>query len=95
MRSFEAAAKSSQPVIGLEFVNVIFYKIPELTQIHADFIARLEPTVEKWNPQQEVAEAFKMMVGATGEGEEVYDRNHKLSPMLFKCLCYAPYLLDK
>ena len=43
-------------------LECIFYQIPELTSIHQEFILALEPLVEHWNPQTEIAEVFKLLV---------------------------------
>ena len=64
MRSFEAAASSSQPLISVEAINTIFYKIPDLHKLHTRFIHDLEPLVEHWHGNQEVAAVFKMLVSA-------------------------------
>ncbi len=63
MRSFHAAATTSQPVLTPEDIDSIFYKIPELHAVHTTFIHQLQPKIQKWGPEQEVANAFKVMVG--------------------------------
>ncbi len=63
MRSFQAAATTSQPVLCVEDINSIFYKIPELHQVHMTFIQQLQPKIKAWTSDQEVASAFKIMVG--------------------------------
>ncbi len=62
MRSFQAAATTSQPVLCNEDITSIFYKIPELHHVHMTFIQQLEPKIKAWSPDQEVASAFKIMV---------------------------------
>ena len=62
MRSFRAAATTSQPVLALEDIDTIFYKIPDLYDVHVSFIQHLKPKIKSWNPEQEVANAFKVMV---------------------------------
>jgi breakpoint cluster region protein len=61
MRSFQAVASTSQPLISAEDTKSIFYKIPELHEIHSRFIHELEPRVEAWSAEQEVGETFKML----------------------------------
>ena len=62
MRSFQAAATTSQPLLATEDIDMIFNKIPELHAVHVTFIQQLEPIIRTWNPEKEVANAFKVMV---------------------------------
>ena len=62
MRSFRAAATTSQHVLATEDIDSIFNKIPELHSVHMAFIQELEPIIRTWSPDKEVANAFKVMV---------------------------------
>lgn len=61
-KSLAAAAGSSQPVIGLEDINVIFSKIPDLHSIHQKFVRELAERVNQSKPEQRVGDLFRMLV---------------------------------
>ena len=62
MRGFQGAAKTSQPVLTEEEIEVIFQNIPQLYDIHSRFIKALEPKLKNWNGDQAIGECFKMLV---------------------------------
>ena len=62
MNSFKAAAKTCQPLISEDDTKKIFFKVPELLQIHQDFVKELEPRVENWQASTEVGNAVKAML---------------------------------
>ncbi|XP_064612092.1 active breakpoint cluster region-related protein-like isoform X2 [Liolophura sinensis] len=63
-KSLEAAAGSSQPVMSLEDIKVVFSKIPELHIIHEKFVHELAERVNESTPQQRVGDLFKMLISS-------------------------------
>jgi hypothetical protein len=62
MQTFKNVQNTPQSVITSEDIDIIFYKIPELHRIHFNFIKNLEPKLEKWTGEEEIAENFKILV---------------------------------
>lgn len=63
MKPLRAAATTSQPVLSLQQIETIFFKVPELHQIHKDFYDGLLPRVQAWSQQQSVGDLFQKLVG--------------------------------
>jgi hypothetical protein len=57
-----ALSPSQQSVISPGDVDVIFYKVPELHEIHYKFIRSLQSKMNKWTPELEFASVFKEFV---------------------------------
>lgn len=62
MKPLRAAATTSQPVLSLQQIETIFFKVPELHEIHKDFYDGLLPRVQAWSPQQSVGDLFQKLV---------------------------------
>lgn len=62
MKSMQAAASTSQPLISVEDINAIFCNLPEILKIHKEFVNSLEPKVRDWCPEQTVGDLFKEQV---------------------------------
>lgn len=96
MKPLRAAATTSQPVLSLQQIETIFFKVPELHQIHKDFYDRLLPRVQAWSQQQSVGDLFQKLVGhmtrfdsSDGEG---FVLQHCLSVCLSFFLSFSIYL---
>lgn len=63
MKPLRAAATTSQPVLSLQQIETIFFKVPELHEIHKDFYDGLLPRVQAWSEQQSVGDLFQKLVG--------------------------------
>lgn len=63
MKPLRAAATTSQPVLSLQQIETIFFKVPELHEIHKDFYDGLLPRVRAWSQQQSVGDLFQKLVG--------------------------------
>jgi len=69
MKPLKAAATTSQPVLTSQQIETIFFKVPELYEIHKDFYDGLLPRVQQWSRQQRVGDLFQKLVrnpGASG-----------------------------
>lgn len=62
MKPLKAAATTSQPVLTLAQIETIFFKVPELFEIHKDFYDGLFPRVQQWSHHQRVGDLFQKLV---------------------------------
>lgn len=62
MKPLRAAATTSQPMLSTQQIETIFFKVPELHEIHKDFYDALQPRVQDWGHQQCVGELFQKLV---------------------------------
>lgn len=62
MKPLRAAATTSQPMLTIQQIETIFFKVPELHEIHKDFYDGLLPRVQDWGHQQCVGDLFQKLV---------------------------------
>lgn len=62
MKPLKAAATTSQPVLTVAQIETIFFKVPELYEIHKDFYDALLPRVQQWSHHQRVGDLFQKLV---------------------------------
>lgn len=70
MKPLKAAATTSQPVLTSQQIETIFFKVPELYEIHKEFYDGLFPRVQQWSHQQRVGDLFQKLVSGL---EQVHD----------------------
>ncbi|MGH0123621.1 UNVERIFIED_CONTAM: hypothetical protein FKN15_050223 [Acipenser sinensis] len=68
MKHLKAAATPSQPVLTVQQVETIFFKVPELYEIHKEFYDGLLPRVQQWSHHQRVGDLFQKLVRYVGAG---------------------------
>ena len=68
MKPLKAAATTSQPVLTSQQIETIFFKVPELYEIHKEFYDGLFPRVQQWSHQQRVGDLFQKLVSDLGRG---------------------------
>nr|XP_044988253.1 breakpoint cluster region protein isoform X2 [Jaculus jaculus] len=66
MKPLKAAATTSQPVLTSQQIETIFFKVPELYEIHKDFYDGLLPRVQRWSHQQRVGDLFHKLASQLG-----------------------------
>ncbi|XP_006874984.1 PREDICTED: breakpoint cluster region protein isoform X2 [Chrysochloris asiatica] len=66
MKPLKAAATTSQPVLTSQQIETIFFKVPELYEIHKDFYDGLLPRVQQWGHQQRVGDLFQKLASQLG-----------------------------
>ncbi|XP_075389766.1 breakpoint cluster region protein isoform X2 [Tenrec ecaudatus] len=66
MKPLKAAATTSQPVLTSQQIETIFFKVPELYEIHRDFYDGLLPRVQQWGHQQRVGDLFQKLASQLG-----------------------------
>lgn len=62
MKPLKAAATTSQPVLSLTQIETIFFKVPELYEVHREFYDGLLPRVQQWSHHQRVGDLFQKLV---------------------------------
>lgn len=62
MKPLKAAATTSQPVLTVPQIETIFFKVPELYEIHREFYDGLFPRVQQWSHHQRVGDLFQKLV---------------------------------
>lgn len=65
MKPLKAAATTSQPVLTSQQIETIFFKVPELYEIHKEFYDGLFPRVQQWSHQQRVGDLFQKLVSVS------------------------------
>ncbi|XP_036923364.1 breakpoint cluster region protein [Sturnira hondurensis] len=66
MKPLKAAATTSQPVLTSQQIETIFFKVPELYEIHKEFYDGLSPRVQQWGHQQQVGDLFQKLASQLG-----------------------------
>lgn len=59
MKAIQATIGTSQPIVNETEFNTIFYKIPELYNLHANFLESLKRHSQKWDTK--IGDSFKIM----------------------------------
>ncbi|XP_021543532.1 breakpoint cluster region protein isoform X3 [Neomonachus schauinslandi] len=86
MKPLKAAATTSQPVLTSQQIETIFFKVPELYEIHKDFYDRLFPRVQQWSHQQRVGDLFQKLNLRARSNKDAKDQTTKnsLETLLYK-----------
>lgn len=66
MKPLKAAATTSQPVLTNQQIETIFFKVPELYEIHKEFYDGLLPRVQQWSHHQCVGDLFQKLASQLG-----------------------------
>uniref|UniRef100_A0A3B3RWJ8 BCR activator of RhoGEF and GTPase n=1 Tax=Paramormyrops kingsleyae TaxID=1676925 RepID=A0A3B3RWJ8_9TELE len=66
MKPLKAAATTSQPVLTVPQIETIFFKVPELYEIHREFYDGLLPRVQQWSHHQCVGDLFQKLASQLG-----------------------------
>ncbi|XP_069475957.1 breakpoint cluster region protein isoform X2 [Ambystoma mexicanum] len=88
MKPLKAAATTSQPVLTSQQIETIFFKVPELYEIHKDFYDRLFPRVQQWSHQQRVGDLFQKLASQLGVYRAFVDNYEVAMETAEKC-CQA------
>lgn len=62
MRPLKATATTSQPVLTIQQVDTIFYKIQDIFEIHKEFYDALSPSIQQWDENVTVGHLFQKLV---------------------------------
>uniref|UniRef100_K7FJ81 BCR activator of RhoGEF and GTPase n=1 Tax=Pelodiscus sinensis TaxID=13735 RepID=K7FJ81_PELSI len=88
MKPLKAAATTSQPVLTSQQIETIFFKVPELYEIHKEFYDGLLPRVQKWSHQQRVGDLFQKLASQLGVYRAFVDNYEVAMETAEKC-CQA------
>ncbi|XP_077149886.1 breakpoint cluster region protein isoform X1 [Ranitomeya variabilis] len=88
MKPLKAAATTSQPVLTIQQIEIIFFKVPELYEIHKEFYDALFPRVQKWSHQQRVGDLFQKLASQLGVYRAFVDNYEVAMETAEKC-CQA------
>uniref|UniRef100_A0A3P9M5P1 BCR activator of RhoGEF and GTPase n=1 Tax=Oryzias latipes TaxID=8090 RepID=A0A3P9M5P1_ORYLA len=88
MKPLKAAATTSQPVLTVAQIETIFFKVPELYEIHKDFYDALLPRVQQWSHHQRVGDLFQKLAGQLGVYRAFLD-NYELAVETAEKCCQA------
>lgn len=65
MRPLKATATTSQPVLTIQQIETIFYKIQDIFEIHKEFYDALSPSIQQWDEKVTVGHLFQKLVSLT------------------------------
>ncbi|XP_072244634.1 breakpoint cluster region protein isoform X1 [Leuresthes tenuis] len=88
MKPLRAAATTSQPMLTTQQIETIFFKVPELHEIHKDFYDVLLPRVQDWSNQQCVGDLFQKLASQLGVYRAFVD-NYKVAVETADKCCQA------
>ncbi|TNN77596.1 Breakpoint cluster region protein [Liparis tanakae] len=88
MKPLRAAATTSQPMLIIQQIETIFFKVPELHEIHKDFYDALLPRVQDWGHQQCVGDLFQKLASQLGVYRAFVD-NYKVAVETADKCCQA------
>nr|XP_056715428.1 breakpoint cluster region protein [Euleptes europaea] len=88
MKPLKAAATTSQPVLTSQQIEIIFFKVPELYEIHKEFYDGLFPRVQQWSHQQRVGDLFQKLASQLGVYRAFVDNYEVAMETAEKC-CQA------
>ncbi|XP_077417685.1 breakpoint cluster region protein isoform X1 [Vanacampus margaritifer] len=88
MKPLRAAATTSQPMLTIQQIETIFFKVPELHEIHKDFYDALLPRVQDWSYQQCVGDLFQRLASQLGVYRAFVD-NYKVAVATADKCCQA------
>uniref|UniRef100_A0A671UWZ0 BCR activator of RhoGEF and GTPase n=1 Tax=Sparus aurata TaxID=8175 RepID=A0A671UWZ0_SPAAU len=87
MKPLKAAATTSQPVLTVSQIETIFFKVPELYEIHREFYDGLLPRVQQWSHHQRVGDLFQKLNLKVRSPKDSKDQTAKNS---LEALLYKP-----
>uniref|UniRef100_A0A3B4ZGP9 Breakpoint cluster region protein-like n=1 Tax=Stegastes partitus TaxID=144197 RepID=A0A3B4ZGP9_9TELE len=88
MKPLKAAATTSQPVLTVAQIETIFFKVPELYEIHKEFYDGLLPRVQQWSHHQRVGDLFQKLASQLGVYRAFVD-NYELAVETAEKCCQA------
>ncbi|MEQ2268664.1 hypothetical protein XENORESO_009738, partial [Xenotaenia resolanae] len=88
LKPLKAAATTSQPVLTVAQIETIFFKVPELYEIHKEFYDGLLPRVQQWSHHQRVGDLFQKLASQLGVYRAFLD-NYELAVETAEKCCQA------
>uniref|UniRef100_A0A6Q2WYT7 Uncharacterized protein n=1 Tax=Esox lucius TaxID=8010 RepID=A0A6Q2WYT7_ESOLU len=88
MKPLRAAATTSQPMLSIQQIETIFFKVTELHEIHKDFYDALLPRLQEWSPGRCVGDLFQKLASQLGVYRAFVD-NYKVAVETAEKCCQA------
>uniref|UniRef100_A0A3Q3XFZ8 Uncharacterized protein n=1 Tax=Mola mola TaxID=94237 RepID=A0A3Q3XFZ8_MOLML len=88
MKPLKAAATTSQPMLSVAQIETIFFKVPELYEVHREFYDGLLPRVQQWSHHQRVGDLFQKLASQLGVYRAFVDNYEAAVETAEKC-CQA------
>eukprot|EP00095_Tigriopus_kingsejongensis_P006139 maker-scaffold98_size375582-snap-gene-2.42 protein:Tk06139 transcript:maker-scaffold98_size375582-snap-gene-2.42-mRNA-1 annotation:"breakpoint cluster region protein" len=86
MKAMKVTLDTNQPVIPEDEFHVIFYKVPELHDLHFTFHESLKKQFERWNGSDDrIGETFKMLASRTKIYAAFLNNYQKALDSLHRC----------
>ncbi|XP_028838596.1 active breakpoint cluster region-related protein isoform X2 [Denticeps clupeoides] len=85
MKPLKAAATTSKPVLSLEQINTIFYKIQDIFEVHKEFYDALYPHIQQWDEKVTVGHLFKKLASQLGVYKAFVDNYKNALETAEKC----------
>ena len=94
MKAMKVTLSTQQPVIPKEDFDVIFYKIPELHDLHFTFHDSLKRQVDRYNGTETIGHNFKMLASRMKIYAAFLNNYPKALEVLHKCSAAYPQFAD-
>ena len=94
MKAMKVTLATQQPVIPKEDFDVIFYKIPELHDLHFTFHESLKRQVDRYNGTDTIGHNFKMLASRMKIYAAFLNNYPKALEALHKCSAAYPQFAD-
>jgi breakpoint cluster region protein len=94
MKAMKVTLSTPQPVIPKEDFDVIFYKIPDLHDLHFTFHENLKRQVERFNGTETIGHNFKMLASRMKIYAAFLSNYQKALEALHKCSAAHPQFAD-
>uniref|UniRef100_A0A674PMW1 ABR activator of RhoGEF and GTPase n=1 Tax=Takifugu rubripes TaxID=31033 RepID=A0A674PMW1_TAKRU len=85
MRPLKATATTSQPVLTIQQVDTIFYKIQDIFEIHKEFYDALLPSIQQWDENVTVGHLFQKLASQLGVYKAFVDNYKEALETAEKC----------
>lgn len=83
MKPLKATATTSQPVLTIQQIETIFYKIQDIYEIHKEFYDNLCPKVQQWDSQVTMGHLFQKLVSLSRASVELLGEDWSAPALLF------------
>ncbi|XP_045895506.1 active breakpoint cluster region-related protein isoform X1 [Micropterus dolomieu] len=84
MRPLKATTTTSQPILTIQQIDTIFYKIQDISEIHKEFYDALLPNIQQWDEKVTVGHLFQKLASQLGVYKAFVD-NYKVALDTVKC----------
>ncbi|XP_071994471.1 active breakpoint cluster region-related protein isoform X1 [Engystomops pustulosus] len=85
MKPLKATATTSQPVLTMQQIDAIFYKVQDIFEIHKDFYDNLCPCVQEWDNKTTVGHLFQKLASQLGVYKAFVDNYKCALETALKC----------